>query len=152
MLGHETAVGLAVDGHDRGQTAGAHAAEDVQGELAVLGDAAFGDLELALERVQDLLGALYITRRTQADGNRVLSFRLHREEAVEGNDTVNPADGNAEAVGHDLLDFFGKVAEVALRLVQDIDQLTRIVIEGSADFLDFQVIAPPSFSLLPDAA
>ena len=145
MLGNQTAVGLAVDGHHRRETAGAHAAQDVQRELAVLGDAALGNLEFVFERVQDLLGTLDIARRTQAHGNRVLALRLHGEEAVEGHDTVHPADGNAQAVGHDLLDFFGKVAEMALRFVQDVDQLTRIVIEGSADILDNKVIGFSDF-------
>ena len=147
VLGDETAVGLAVDGHDRGQAAGTHAAQDVEGELAVLGHAALGDVELLLERVEHLLGTLDVAGGSEADGDGVLALGLHREEAVEGHDAVHLADRDSEAVCHDLLDFLGQVAEVVLRLVQDVDQLARVVVEGSADILDLKVIGFTDFYL-----
>ena len=140
MFGNEAAVGLSINGHDRCETARTHATQDVEGELAVRGNPAFGDFQLVLERVENLLGTLDVASRTKADGDGILALRLHRKEAVEGDDTIHLPDRDSEAVCHNLLDFLGKIAEMLLRLVQDIDQLTRIIVEGSADFLDLQEI------------
>ena len=137
MLGNEAAVSLAIDRHDRRKTARTHATQDVEGELTVRGNPAFGDFEFALKRVENLLGTLDVASSTKADGDGILALRLHRKEAIEGNDTIHLSDRDSEAVCHDLLDFLRQIAEMLLRLVQDIDQLTRIIVEGSADFLDF---------------
>ena len=136
MLRNQAAVGLAVDGHNRGKAARANAAEDVQGELAVLCDTAFGDLELALESVQDLLCTLDVASGAKAYGDGIFALGLHGEEAVEGNNAVNASHRDSKAVCNYLLDLLRKISEVFLGLVQDVDEFARVVIEGSADVLD----------------
>ena len=84
LVGGETAVDLLANHGDGGQTAGTDAAEGVQRELAVGGALADRDAEVALEGIQDFLGATHVAGGAQADVDGVLALGLHGEEAVEG--------------------------------------------------------------------
>ena len=52
LVGGEAAIDVIIDHHDRGQTAGAHAAAGVQGELAVRGDGAGDNAQLLFHGVE----------------------------------------------------------------------------------------------------
>ena len=135
-VGGEAAVDLLANHGDGGQTAGADAAEGVEAELAVGRAFAHGDVQVALEGIEDLLGAAHVAGGTQADVDGVLALRLHGEEAVEGDDAVDLGHGHVELVGDDFLDLGGQVAELALHLVQHVDDLAAAVTKALADVFD----------------
>ena len=135
-VGGETAVDLVANHSDRGKTAGTDATEGVQAELAVGGALADLDAQVTLEGIEDLLGATHVAGGTQADVDGVLALRLHGEEAVEGDDTIDLGHGHVQLVGDDFLDLGGQVAEFALHLVEDVDDLTGTVTKALADVFD----------------
>ena len=135
-VGGEAAIDLLADHGDGGQTAGADAAEGVEAELAVGRAFAHGDVQVALESIQNLLGAAHIAGGTQADVDGVLALGLHGEEAVEGNDAIDLGHGYVQLMGDDFLDLGGQVAEFALHLVEDVDDLTALVTKALADVFD----------------
>ena len=135
-VGGETSVDLLADHSDGGQTAGTDATEGVQAELAVGGALADLDAQVTLEGIEDLLGATHIAGGTQADVDGVLALRLHGEEAVEGDDTIDLGHGHVQLVGDDFLDLGGQVAELALHLVEDVDDLAAAVTKALADVFD----------------
>ena len=135
-VGGETAVDLVTNHGDGGETAGTDATEGVEGEFAVSGALAHGDTEVALEGIQHLLGATDVAGGTEADVDGVLALGLHGEEAVEGDDTIDLCHGDVQLVGDDFLDLGGEVAELALHLVEDVDDLTGTVTKALADVFD----------------
>ena len=135
-VGGEAAVDLLADHGDGGQTAGTHATEGVERELAVGGALAHGDTQIALEGIQHFLGATHVAGGTQADVDGVLALRLHGEEAVEGDNTIDLGHRHIQLVGHDFLDLGGQVAELTLHLVEDVDDLTGTVTKALADVFD----------------
>ena len=119
-----------------GETAGTDATEGIQGELTVGGALANRDVQVALEGIQHLLGATHVAGGTEADVDGVLALGLHGEEAVEGDDAIDFSHGDVQLVGDDFLDLGGEVAELALHLVEDVDDLTGTVTKALADVFD----------------
>ena len=136
FVGGETAVDLLANHGDGGQTAGTHATEGVEAELAVGGALAHLDVKLALEGIQHLFGAAHVASRAEADIDRMLALGLHGEEAVEGDDAVDLGHRHVQLVGHDFLHLGGQVAELALHLVQHVDDLAAVVTKALADVFD----------------
>lgn len=135
-VGGETAVDLVANHGDGGETAGTDATEGVEGELAVSGALAHGDAEVALEGIQHFLSATDVAGGTEADVDGVLALGLHGEEAVEGDDAIDFSHGDVQLVGDDFLDLGGEVAELALHLMEDVDDLTGTVTKALADVFD----------------
>ena len=135
-VGGETAVDLVANHGDGGETAGTDATEGVQGELAVGGALADLDAQVTLEGIQHFLGATDVAGGTEADVDGVLALGLHGKEAVEGDDAIDLSHGDVQLVGDDFLDLGGEVAEFALHLVEDVDDLTGTVTKALADIFD----------------
>ena len=135
-IGGQTAVDLFANHSDRGETAGTDAAQRVQRELAVGGAFANLDVQFASESVENLLSATHVASRTEADIDRMLALGLHREEAVERNDTVYARHGDVQFVGDDFLHLGGQIAELALHLVEDVDDLAGTVTKGFSNLFD----------------
>ena len=135
-VGGETAVDLVANHGDGGETAGTDATEGVQRELAVGGALTNLDTQVALEGIEDLLGATHVAGGTQADVDGMLALGLHGEEAVEGDDAIDLCHGDVQLVGDDFLDLGGQVAELTLHLVEDIDDLAALITKALADVFD----------------
>jgi len=135
-VGGETAVDLVANHGDGGETAGTDATEGVQGELAVGGALADLDAQVTLEGIQHFLGATDVAGGTEADVDGVLALGLHGKEAVEGDDAIDLSHGDVQLVGDDFLDLGGEVAELALHLMEDVDDLTGTVTKALADIFD----------------
>lgn len=135
-VGGEAAVDFLADHGDGGQAASTHATEGVKAELAVGGAFAHLDVQLALEGIQHLLGAAHVAGRAEAHIDGVLALGLHGEEAVEGDDAVDLGHGHIQLVGHDFLHLGGQIAELALHLVQHVDDLAAVVTKALADVFD----------------
>ena len=135
-VGGEAAVDLVANHGDGGETASTDATEGVQRELAVGSAFANLDVQLASESVENFLSTTHVASCTEAYIDRMFALGLHGEEAVERNDAVYARHGDIQFVGHDFLNLGGEVAEFALNLVEDIDDLTGTVTKGFSNFLD----------------
>ena len=136
FVGGEAAVDLVADHGDGGQTAGTDATEGVQRELAVGGALTHGDAQLAAEGVEHLLSTTHIAGSTQADVDGMLALGLHGEEAVEGDDTIDFGHRHVQLVSDDLLNLGRQVTELALHLVQHVDDLAALVTKGLRNLFD----------------
>ena len=136
LVGGETAIDLVANHGDGGETAGTDATEGVQRELTVGSALANLDVQVTLEGIQHLLGAAHVASRAEADIDGVLALGLHGEEAVEGDDAVDLGHRHVQLVGHDFLHLGGQIAELALHLVQHVDDLTAVVTKALADVFD----------------
>lgn len=136
LVGGQTAVDLVANHSDGSKTASTNAAKRVQRELAV--GSAFADLhvQLASKSVENFLSTTHVASRTEAYIDRMLALGLHREEAVERNDTVYARHGDIKLVGNDFLHLGGEVAELTLNLVEDIDDLTGTITKGLCNLFD----------------
>ena len=136
LVGGQTAVYLVANHSDGSKTASTNAAKRVQRELAV--GSAFADLhvQLASKSIENFLSTTHVASRTEADIDRMLALGLHREEAVERNDTVYARHGDIKLVGNDFLHLGGEVAELTLNLVEDIDDLTGTITKGLCNLFD----------------
>lgn len=136
LVGGQTAVDLVANHSDGSKTAGTDAAKRVQRELAV--GSAFADLhvQLASKSVENFLSTTHVASRTEADIDWMLALGLHREEAVERNDTVYARHGDIKLVGNDFLHLGGEVAELTLNLMEDIDDLTGTITKGLCNLFD----------------
>ena len=136
VLDLKTAIDVLTDHDNRSQTAGAHATQAIQRELAVGGRLAHLNVENALDFLQQALRAAHVASGTQAHRNRVLTLGGHGEERVERNHAINLGGGHTQLAGNDALHLLGQIAMQCLTLVQHINQLTRLVAMLVADFLD----------------
>ena len=67
----------------------------------------------------------------------MLAFRLHGEEGVEGHDSIYPRDGDMQIGRDDLLYDLGQVTQQLLGRMENVDQLSRIVIALRTDSVQF---------------
>ena len=58
------------------------------------------------------------------------------EETIEGDDAVDLGHGHVQLVGHDFLHLGGQISELALHLVQHVDDLATVVTKALADVFD----------------
>ena len=82
-------VNLAVNGHRRGQTAGADASRHLQRKLPVLRRIADLHIQKLLKPFRYLLSAPHIARRSETDADRVLSSRLRGKEGIKGSGIIS---------------------------------------------------------------
>ena len=66
----------------------------------------------------------------------MLALGLHGEEAVEGDDTIDLSHRHVQLMGDDFLDLSRQVAELALHLVEDIDDFATLITKALADVFD----------------
>ena len=67
----------------------------------------------------------------------MLALRLHGEEGVEGNDAIYPGDGDMQIGRDDLLYDLGQVAQQLLGGMENVDQLSGVVIAFRTDSVQF---------------
>ena len=136
VLHLKTAIHMLAD-HDYGsKTAGAHTAQAVERELAVLGGLAHLDVQDALDFFKQTLGTAHVAGGTQADRNRVLALGGHGEERVECNHAINLRGGHTQLAGDDALHLLGQIAMKCLALVEHIDEFAGLIAVLVADFLN----------------
>ena len=82
------------------------------------------------------LGSMDIAGGTEANVDGMLALGLHGEEAVEGDDTIDLGHGHVQLVSDDLLNLGGQVTELALHLVQHVDDLAALVTKGLRNLFD----------------
>ena len=115
-------INLAVYGNGGGNGARAYAAQGVDGEKTVFGGFAGLDSKLYAELVNNLPGALYIARSAKAAADNIFSAGLESEEGIEGNNAVDFRNGNAGALGNNLLYLQGYVAVFLLNVAQNYNE------------------------------
>ena len=118
------AVHLAVDHHDRGQTARAHAAEGRQREQTVSRRLRVRlDAQNPLQLLKDLLRPLHVAGRAQADVNHILALRLRREVVVEADHAGDVRLRQKQLLRNVKLNLAGQVPEDMLGTMQHLNQM-----------------------------